>query len=283
MTRGIRRKAVWGTCWVVLALAPSVRAQGTSSPPPPPSPQEEGVFDPAQPDFTVISMPTTLRLPTHRGAFRLTHRFGRPLGQGNVGDLVADLFGLDSGAQVGLEFRFAPARGVQAGIHRTNDKTIAFFGQVGLRRAGPGTPIALDGVVAVEGTNNFRDEYSPSLGVVMSTRLASRGGLYLLPRWVHHVNPSPAPGEDEDTLVMGVGGRLRLGASVYLVGEVAPRLAGYAPGVAYGSFGVEKRVGGHVFQLNVSNALGTTPVQIARGGYRREDWFIGFNLTRKFF
>ena len=35
-----------------------------------------------QPDFTVITLPTTLRLPRFRSAFRVTHRFGRPLGAG---------------------------------------------------------------------------------------------------------------------------------------------------------------------------------------------------------
>src|SRR2546426_3166701 len=53
----------------------------------------------AQPDFTLITLPTTLRLPRFKSAFRVTHRFTRPLGSGDFGDLAADLFGLDSGAQ----------------------------------------------------------------------------------------------------------------------------------------------------------------------------------------
>jgi hypothetical protein len=46
---------------------------------------------------------------------------------------------------------------------------------------------------------------------------------------------------------------------------------------------VEWRVGGHAFQINFSNTLGTTPAQVARGQQGLEDWFIGFNLTRKFY
>ena len=45
---------------------------------------------------------------------------------------------------------------------------------------------------------------------------------------------------------------------------------------------LEKRVGGHFFQLNVSNALGTTMAQIAQGGPQQNNWFLGFNLSRKF-
>ena len=35
-----------------------------------------------EPDFTLISLPTALRLPKYKSAFRVTHRFTRPLGQG---------------------------------------------------------------------------------------------------------------------------------------------------------------------------------------------------------
>ncbi len=279
----VRRKAVWGACWVVLLVASAALAQPSTASAPPQAPPDEGVFDPAQPDFTVVTMPTALRLPRHRSAFRLTHRFGRPLGEGDFGDLLGDLFGLDSGAQVGLEFRVAPFRGVQVGLYRTNDKTIEFFGQYGLVRERPGRTAGLDAVLTIEGTNNFRDQYTPGLGLLVSKRLRSRGAVYVLPFWVHNTNLSVAPNDENDTLLLGLGGRIRLSRNVYVVGEFAPRLAGFTPGVHYGAFGVEKRVGGHVFQLNVSNALGTTPGQVARGGYRREDWFIGFNLTRKFF
>ena len=35
-----------------------------------------------QPDFTLITLPTTLRMPRFKSAFRVTHRFGRSLGIG---------------------------------------------------------------------------------------------------------------------------------------------------------------------------------------------------------
>ena len=57
----------------------------------------------AQPDFTLVNLPTTLRVPKFKSAFRVTHRFTRPLGDGDFGDLAEDLFGLDSGAQIGLD------------------------------------------------------------------------------------------------------------------------------------------------------------------------------------
>ena len=41
-------------------------------------------------------------------------------------------------------------------------------------------------------------------------------------------------------------------------------------------------MGGHAFQLNVSNSFGTTLGQLARGG-APGGWYIGFNIARKFY
>src|SRR5687767_10979512 len=97
-----------------------------------------------QPDFTIITLPTTLRVPRFKSAFRVTHRFGRPLGAGDFGDLVGDLFGLDSGAQIGLEYRFGLMRGLQAGIHRTSNKTIELFAQYNVLQERNNGVIGLD-------------------------------------------------------------------------------------------------------------------------------------------
>jgi hypothetical protein len=238
----------------------------------------------SQPDFTVVTLPTTLRLPRFKSAFRVTHRFGRPLGAGDLGDLVGDLFGLDSGAQIGLEYRFGVMRGLQAGIHRTSDKTIEFFSQYNVLQQSGSAPVGLGVHASIDGTNNFRDSYSPALGLVISRNLGSRGAVYVEPIWVNNTNPSPSELADEnDTVIIGLGARIRVRPTVYLAGEIIPRVAGYDPGVSHGTFAVEKRAGGHSFQLNVSNGFGTTMSQIARGGFNNDDWYFGFSISRKFF
>ena len=83
-----------------------------------------------QPDFTVVNLPTTLRLPRMKSAFRVTHRFGKSLTGGTFGQAAESFFGIDNGAQIGLEYRFGIMRGLQAGIYRTSDKTIEFFNVV---------------------------------------------------------------------------------------------------------------------------------------------------------
>jgi hypothetical protein len=255
----------------------------------PPDPQaaqtapSDRAVDPAQPDFTLIALPTTLRMPKFASAFRVTHRFNRPLGDGDFGDLVEDAFGLDGGAQIGLEYRFGIWSGTQVGIHRTNDKTIEFFLQHQVVRQNDSRPVGIDAIATIEGTNNFRDSYSPALGAVVSRTLGRYGALYAEPIWINNSNPEPSEiADDNDTFIVGLGARIRVRPSVYLVVEGAPRF-GYEEGKPYLSFALEKRAGGHAFQVNFSNGFGTTMAQIARGGIDYENWFLGFNISRKFF
>lgn len=275
---------------ITLAILTAGGQQPANTPPPPPAgapadqdtatPSDRAV-DPSEPDFTLVGLPTTLRMPRFASAFRVTHRFNRALGSGDFGDVASDLFGFDSGAQIGLEYRFGIIDGTQIGIHRTSDRTIEFFGQHQVLRQGTDRLVGVDALVAVEGANNFRQRYSPSIGAVVSHRLGRHGAVYFQPIWVGNSNPVEDSGQDDSTLLLGFGGRFRVRPTVYLVGEAAPRV-GYRPGATYASFAIEKRAGGHSFQLNFSNGNGTTFSQIAKGG-SSSDWFIGFNISRKFF
>jgi hypothetical protein len=238
----------------------------------------------AQPDFTLAALPTTLRLPKFKGSFRVTHRFGRPLGRGSFGNLAEDFFGLDSGAQIGLEFRYGLWNGTQVGIHRTSDRTIEFFAQHEVLAQSGSFPFTIDALGIAEGTNNFRDEYSPAVGAVVSRTIGDWLALYAEPIWVNNTNQLPSELVDHnDTTLLGLGARVRVRPTVYFVIEGAPRVAGNDPNVTHISFGIEKRAGGHLFQLNFSDGFGTTMTQIARGGTGREDWYMGFNISRKFF
>ncbi len=237
----------------------------------------------AQPDFFVATMPTTLRLPRHKMAFRLTHRFARSLGQGDAGELFENFFGFDSGAVMGAGLSYGVVRGGQLSIYRTSDRTIQFAAQYEVLNQHT-APIGAAVVVNVDGTNNFRDSYSPGVQLVVSRELGSRGAVYAAPSYVNNSSPDPAElVDDNDTILVGLGTRLRVRRNTYLVLEGSPRLSGYAPGTALVAFGIEQRAGGHLFQLTFANGLGTTLAQVARGGTASDDWYIGFNLSRKFY
>jgi hypothetical protein len=296
-----------------LALAalvgmPAVSRAQSSAPNP-----DDAALNVVQPDFTVINLPTTLRLPAMKSAFRVTHRFGRSLTRSTFGQDAESFFGIDDGAQIGLEYRFGVMRGLQAGIYRTSDKTIEFFGQYDLFRQGASLPATVDVVATIEGQNNFHkgtvvqkedNEYAPSIGVLLSRTIGDVAAFYLQPTFVAHSNAlstagclqhlaqgqvlpgcatAQTVGVQSNTLLVGLSGRVRVRPTVYVVGSWAPRVSGFRPGVALGTFGIEKRLGGHMFQLNFSNSAGSTMAQTARGSQNNTDWFMGFNLTRKFF
>jgi hypothetical protein len=235
----------------------------------------------AEPDFRVLNLPSTLRLPVHASNFQLTHRFNGNLRQGSFTDNAGNLFGLDQGAAVGFEYRFGVVRHVQAAVYRTAiDKTFQFYGKYDPIRQSRVMPVSLSALVSVEGADNFQERYSPALGVTASRTVANRVALYATPMWVH--NTAALLNVDRDTGIVGLGGRVRVSESVYLVGEVIPRIAGYSPDKPAYGFAVEKRAGGHMFQLNFNNGQGTTFGQLARGGFA-DSLYLGFNLARKFY
>ena len=283
------RSAVFVTLALCLGAVPAA-AQAANDP-------DDFQIVQAEPDFGLTVLPTTLRMPAGKFAFRMTHRFSRPIagtcpdegpkpdGCGGIGAFVENFFGFDSASRVGLELRYGVVPGTQVVLHRTNDRAIQVMAQSQLLRQSATRPITLDLVGAIEGRNNFREDHTLSAGVILSHQITDRGAVYVQPVLLFNSNPlSDTDTDDNHTVMLGFGGRWRLGQTkMYLVAEAAPRLAGFKPGVDHISFGFESRAGGHMFQLNVSNALGSTLRQVALGGPGNGDWYLGFNLSRRFF
>jgi uncharacterized beta barrel domain-containing protein DUF5777 len=243
---------------------------------------DDAVLRPLEPDFTLINLPTTLPLPLHKGNFRLTHRFNGNLRVGDFGDQASSLFGIDEGATIGFEYRFAVAKHVEAAAYRTNfNRTIQLYGKYDAFHESATMPVGVSAIVSIEGTNNFRDQYAPAIGASISRDVAKLVAVYAVPMWVH--NTAAGTGVTRDTFMVGLGGSLRVRPTLYLLGEVTPRAAGFVEGDAEYGFGISMRVGGHVFDLTFTNTTqGTTFAQMARGGFP-ESLYFGFNLARKFY
>src|SRR5262245_3706471 len=288
----VRSTCVWGgLCLsVALVLPRPLAAQDQPPPTPPAAAQAPPVandpdrrLDPLQPDFNLAALPTTLRMPKNKFAFRVTPRFTRSLGNGNFGDLLNDFFGFDSAAQIGLELRYGLLPGTQIGVHRTSDKTIEIFGQQSLmQQKADGHPLSIDVIATFEGLDNMKDQKLGAVGLLVSRKAGKYVALYAEPIFVANTNFEETG--DNNTTMIGLGTRVRIRPATYLIGEWTPRVSGYRPAVDQGSFGIEMRAGGHTFQINFSNGWGTTLGQLAsRGGITADSWYIGFNISRKFF
>jgi hypothetical protein len=253
---------------------------------------------PAETELNLINLPTTLSIKRHRSYFRLTHRFVGDLRRGSFGQLAEDLFTIDKGAIIGLEYRFAITGDLHAGVHRSLlSKTIQTFARWDALKQGESLPVAVSLTGSFEGLNNLRQQHQTGIAMTVSRRFGDRLALYATPAFVagthavdfiagHDEGHDVGLEEDEhathdDTGFVGVGARLRFSPGGYFVGEYTPRISGYDPNKAAWGVAIEKRTGGHTLQLNFTNAFGTTLGQIARGG-NPHDVYLGFNITRKF-
>jgi hypothetical protein len=265
---------------------------------PEPPPISTASKKPPETELNLVNLPTTLSVARHRSYFRLTHRFARDLRRGDFTDLAADLFSLDNGAVIGLEYRFGVTSSIQAGVHRSMlSKTIQTFGRWDAVRQGAVMP-ALSFTASVEGLDNMKDNHQPAFVLTVSRTFGDVAALYATPAFVgntravdflagHDHDHGIEGGEvdehagHEDTWMVGLGARVRFLPTAYLVAEYTPRISGYDPGKAVWGAAIEKLTGGHTLQLNITNSFGTTFGQLARGG-SDHDIYLGFNITRKF-
>jgi hypothetical protein len=273
---------------VVLAALPArAQAPEPAPPPPPASPEAE---------LNLVNLPTTLSLRRHHSYFRLTHRFARDLRRGSLGQLAEDLFSLDNGAIIGVEYRFGITSNLQAGAHRSMlSRTIQLFGRYDGWRQGGALPVSISIIGSIEGLDNLSENHQPGIAATVSRAVDDWLMLYATPAFVGRTRAADfltghdhgIPGTEDEhadhnhTAFIGLGGRARIRPALYLTGEFTPRIAGHDPGRGTWGAAVEMRTGGHSFQINFTNSFGTTFGQLARGG-SEHDVYLGFNITRKF-
>src|SRR5262249_10043864 len=166
----LRALAVFSLFLVLtLTFARSAHAADDPAPPSAAAPaaatadNDEGTLDLAEPDYRLINLPTTLRLPLFKGNFDLTHRFNGNLRPGSFTDQLSTLFGIDDGALIGLEFRFAVARHLELAAYRTTiGQTIDIYGKYDVIHQHDSVPFSASPIVSIEGTNNLQEQFAPA-------------------------------------------------------------------------------------------------------------------------
>ena len=254
-----------------------------------PADDDDAKLRPAEPDFVTINLPTTLPLPAHAMNFHLSHRFNEDLLNDSIGTQFSNLFGLDNGANIGLEFRYGVMKHLEAIVLRTSlEQDDSVLGEV--RR------LASDGDDAGRHLGDRVDrrrEQLPQHRRRQPRELRSgdrRRGVADHRRTAGALRDADVGAQHRHRQPGNVRHRLhrhrrprpdRRQAPIFVI-EGAPRVGGLAIGDAEYAFAIEKRVGAHVFALTFSNCAGTTYRQIAHGGVP-EHLTLGFNLTRKFY
>lgn len=264
---------------LVFAAAPSARAQEGSGPPPEAKPPFWGV--------SVVNLPTTTGIDPGRFLVRIFHRFSAPVSSG-----YDAFYGFDSSAFVLIGLGYGLTDRLSLTLDRANvyqeydlgahyivasqDETLPFSLAV---HAGIGLATATLPDRGRFDMKNVKVHVQASFVRQVSDRLS----FAVVPGYASNTNHWQA--DRDGTFSLGIGGRYMIFEDLSLLAEWIPVLAGYKDQGNGWAFGLEKKIGGHVFQVFILNSGGLTPDQVLPGGdllLKNGDFRIGFNIYRKF-
>jgi hypothetical protein len=214
----------------------------------------------------------------------VTHRFNQPFNQGAT---AHNLFGLDSGADVGIGFTYGVLQHLDVSVYRSAfQEDFELAAKYQLFQQAPGMPLSV-GVRAggdLLGRLNVEDPHRPFAQLLLGRRLAPGWNVFVSPTWVRFTpllsNAWNAP--------VGITAPLPGHWLLEAEGIAANRALRDVPGASQFAWHVAfaKPIGWHLFQIIVGNSRATTLDQIVggdfAGGFAERDLRLGFNLLRYF-
>ncbi len=266
-------------------------SQQSAASPPPSEPQPVYPFS----GWRVINLPTTQTLDAGLWLFLIGHRFNPKINSG-----FDTLYGLDGSGIIFLNVGYALTDNLLVNLGRSNasdDVELSLKYRVTQQHLDGGLPFS----VAFRGSVNWISEkrrgqsrvrgeaFKFSGQAVFSSQLQPELAIDVVPGLL--VNPDIDKGGESPLLTLGLGGRWRFRKNFSLIGEWVPILSGYTPTRTFGNLnrfdswggGVEVKVGGHVFQVFVTNSVGIATDQYLLGGdldIENVDLRFGFNIFR---
>jgi len=236
--------------------------------------------------LSLINLPTSETPEPGRFYFRLSHRFYSSLRGG-----LDSLFGLDEPSAVWIGFGYGLTERISLSLGRTNQakelETAVrwkFLDQGDFPfEASLQAGIGWTTEKTADRKRTDSRHFKLNLQLSLVKRLTERLSVLVVPSLSTHTNDWVE--EPENTFAVGFGGRFLILEGLSLIGEWTPVLAGYAAASNGWGFGIEKKIGGHVFQFFVANSFGLTPDLYLPGGDLRlgdGDLRFGFNIYRTF-
>ena len=246
------------------------------------------------PPLPIGTVLLTLPSPHVPAAGSVEVRFGHRFGAAD-NDTSETLFGLDAGATVTLGVAWVPRRDLEIGLTRSNVlDTIELAGRYALVQQAPAIPLSLTFRTGVDwrGERNVDDRTSVFVQAMAARRLSSRLEVFLVPTWVTNAGRSAAGNTSVSTFEhvfnVPVGVAFLLGRDLSLVAEVIPPNDDLPDSADVGwSVGGKKAIGGHHFELMVTNSPAVTVDQYGSSSHQgsslnASDVHVGFNISRRF-
>src|SRR5712691_6919036 len=216
----------------------------------------------------LLSLPSSHIPDAKTWELKFTHRFNQSIDNGNA---LHTLFGLDSGANVGIGLSYVPFRDLQIALLRTNTLE-TFEGTVKYvvmqqARALPFSA-ALRGGVDWRNARDIDDRSSYFAQAIVSRQFGKRFELYVMPTYItkagRGVNGTRSVALFDHAFNAPAGAVLMILPAFSLVGEVIRRnrdLPSTLKADLGWAVGIKKAVGGHFFEILLTNSNGTSTDQ----------------------
>lgn len=238
--------------------------------------------------------------PVFKGEMVLTfsHRFAGPLTRG-----FKNFFGFDDYADIrfALAYGFTERLSVELGRTRTGQVYDGNFKYKLLRQSAEGMPFTLSvlGSAALmsadfppnqESSLSFKHRMRYLTQVLAARQFNDRLSVQMMPAWVHR-NLAEKSGEENNTFLFGVGGRVRITRIMHLSIEYFQPLNNKTRDVVslqpVTGFSVDFITQRHAFQITVSNNRLLLDqeylTQTTQDFFDHKGLLIGFHITRNFF
>ncbi|MFL6263815.1 MAG: DUF5777 family beta-barrel protein [Thermoanaerobaculia bacterium] len=245
--------------------------------------QSAGPYDPVRRDplgTVLINGATPYTLGSRRLEVLFTHRFQQPVNQG--GD-SHNLWGLDSGADVGIGLAWGAAPHLDLSVYRASfQEDFELAGKFLVLEQAQRLPLT---VAVRAGVDHLRrpgveDPTRPFAQLLLARKLALGVNLLVSPSWVR------------DTPRLRNAFNVPLGLSFPIPGnslieiEYIPANRDLGDSLDAWHVALSKSVGGHIFEIVAGNSRATTLDQMLGGdsaaGFRKRDVRLGFNIVRDF-
>jgi hypothetical protein len=253
------------------------------------SPEEKKQLKPAFWGTRLVNLPTTQTIDKGNVLFRISHRYFP-----SVSDGYDAFYGLDGPAVILLSLGYGINDRLNVSLARSNRfKEVEFslkwiiLDQKDDKILPVSAALNVGGAFITDveaGKKTFRSEnFKFSALLSVSHQFSNAFSLLLVPAYSSNTNHWE--NSSEGTLSLGVGARYMFLKDMSIIAEWVPVISGYEAGASGWGFGIERKIGGHVFQVFFTNSIGMTSAQFIPGGNLRlqdGDFRIGFNIFRLF-
>ena len=271
-------------------------------------------FAQAFPGWTLSNLPTAETLDTGVFLYRIAHRW-----KGAVGEGFDQLFGLDFGAHMFTQLAFSITNDLMLTVARSGENATFEFGGKWrfLRQKTDGSvPVSAaitagldwetikeivdpDNPTSVKGLSRTDGErFHWFIQLALTKKIHERFSVLLVPGILLNGNVNVS---DEDPIfTLGFAGKIMIFKDFSLFVEGVPILSGEENAATVGgpridngkqvindtfTIGLERKIGGHVFHVYITNSLGLATSQYMSGGNFDFDIFdgdfrLGFNIYR---